>query len=44
MLKIKKDIIGTPILINNSVVFGAKPIGSEEFVNWMVEDLEKAKP
>ena len=25
--------------VNNSVIFGDKPIGSEEFLNWMVEAL-----
>lgn len=25
--------------VSNSVTFGVKPIGSEEFLNWMVEAL-----
>jgi len=34
------NIIGKPhILINNSVTFCGKPIGSEEFLKWMVETL-----
>jgi hypothetical protein len=30
--------------INNSVIFSGKPIGSEEFLNQMVEVLGKIKP
>jgi len=30
--------------VNNSATFGAKPVGSEEFLNRMIEVLGKIKP
>jgi hypothetical protein len=28
------------LMFNNSIIFSGKPIESEEFLNWMIEDLD----